>query len=64
MGLAGMRIIVGSKRLAAEFGVFRVMPLIREIFKFTSFDVTYITEHKPGMHIQQSPDNFVFTMRI
>ena len=64
MGLAGMRIIIRSKRFTAEIGVFRVMPLIRELLKFISFDVTYITEHKPGMHIQQRPDSVVFSMGI
>ena len=64
LGLAGIRIIISPKWLAAELGVFSVMPLVRQLLKFISFNVADITEHKTGMHIQQRPNCLVFTMRI
>ena len=64
MGVFSAWIIKRSERLAAKFRIFRTFPLIRKIFKFFSIDMTYFTEHEPGMQVKKTPYQFIVTVRI
>ena len=64
MGVFSTGIIERSEGRTAKFSIFRTFPLIRQVLKFVSFDMTYFTEHEPGMQVQKTPDPNVGTMGI
>ena len=64
VGCLRFGVIERTERLTAKIRIFSFFPIKAECGQFFLFKMANITDHRPRVHVQKSPDPFVFTMRI